>query len=41
MAEFDAEDIPYFRKYLASSLITNRDNNESVQELMEAKLQAK
>jgi hypothetical protein len=41
MAEFDDKVIPYFRKYIASSLINNKDNAESVEKLMDAELQSK
>jgi hypothetical protein len=41
MPEFTSEAIPDFRKILASSLINNRDNAESVEKLMNKELQAK
>lgn len=40
MPRFDVEDIPYFRKYLAANLISNRDNDEPALKLIEAELQA-
>jgi hypothetical protein len=39
MKEFSNENIPDFRKILAATLINNRDNNESVEKLMEEELQ--
>ncbi|KAM0859750.1 hypothetical protein ACQ4PT_046984 [Festuca glaucescens] len=41
MAEFDDKVIPDLRKYIAASLINNRDNAESVEKLMDAELQSK
>ncbi|KAM0857854.1 hypothetical protein ACQ4PT_048216 [Festuca glaucescens] len=41
MAEFDDKVILDLRKYIAASLINNRDNAESVEKLMDAKLQSK
>ncbi|KAM0926684.1 hypothetical protein ACQ4PT_003672 [Festuca glaucescens] len=41
MAEFDDKVIPDLRKYIAASLINNRDNAESVEKLMDAELQPK
>jgi hypothetical protein len=41
MPEFTSKAIPDFRKILASSLINNRDNAESVEKLMDEELQAK
>ncbi|KAM0891690.1 hypothetical protein ACQ4PT_026256 [Festuca glaucescens] len=41
MVEFDDKVILDFRKYIASSLINNRDNAESVEKLMDAELQSK
>ncbi|KAM0905555.1 hypothetical protein ACQ4PT_017304 [Festuca glaucescens] len=38
MAEFDDKVIPDLRKYIAASLINNRDNAESVEKLMDAEL---
>ncbi|KAM0921496.1 hypothetical protein ACQ4PT_006788 [Festuca glaucescens] len=41
MTEFDDKVIPDLRKYIAASLINNRDNAESVEKLMNAELQSK
>ncbi|KAM0845619.1 hypothetical protein ACQ4PT_056254 [Festuca glaucescens] len=41
MSDFDDKVIPDLRKYLAASLINNRDNAESVDKLMDAELQVK
>ncbi|KAM0924551.1 hypothetical protein ACQ4PT_004545 [Festuca glaucescens] len=41
MADFSDQEIPDLRKYLAASLINNRDNTESVEKLMDGELQVK
>ncbi|KAM0855463.1 hypothetical protein ACQ4PT_049751 [Festuca glaucescens] len=41
MTDFDDKVIPDLRKYLAASLINNRDNAELVDKLMDAELQVK